>query len=174
MKKAKQIDYIKQVFELLDKQKLKQDADGLTHTIDTIRYNSADRLKEEKETIFKNFPIVVGAVGQLREKGDYFLYDQAEVPIMIVKGEDNKIRAFLNICRHRGVRLLDENEGRIQRNIVCPYHAWSYDTQGCLKTIFHPQGFANVDESTHSLIELDCFIKLGMIFVIPNPNVKGA
>ena len=103
----------------------------------------------------------------------YFLHDLSDLPIMVIKGKDGNIRAFLNMCRHRGVRLLEETEGHIKRNIVCPYHAWSYDTAGCLKTVFHPQGFNEVSADSHSLIELDCWVRLGMIFVVPNPEKKG-
>lgn len=173
MKKEKQIQFVHTIFESLEKQKNKTDADGITHQIDTNRYTSKERLKKEKETILKNYPIITGAAAQLKEGGDYFLYDITGLPIMIIKGKDGVIRAFLNLCRHRGVRLLEEKEGQIKRNIVCPYHAWSYDTQGCLKGIFHPQGFHDVDAESHSLIELDCWVRLGMVFVVPNPKSKG-
>ncbi len=173
MKKEQQIQYINEVFEGLEQQKNKEDADGITYQIDTNRYTSKERLAKEKATVFKNYPLVTGAAAQLKEAGDYFLYDLSEVPVLVIKGKDGKIRAFLNMCRHRGVRLLEEAEGRIKRNIVCPYHAWAYDTQGCLKGVFHPQGFNDVDKETHSLIELDCWVRLGMIFVVPNPEMKG-
>ena len=123
--------------------------------------------------VFQNFPIVVGAAGSLKESGDYFLHDYTGMPIVVMKGKDNQIRAFLNICRHRGVRLLEEEKGHIKANIVCPYHAWTYDTAGCLKGIFHSEGFNNVSADSHSLIELDCFVRLGLIFVVPNPDLKG-
>lgn len=173
MKKEQQIQIIESVFEGLEKQKSKQDADGITHQIDTQRYISKEQLAKEQEIIFKKYPISTGAVAQLKNPGDYYLHDDTGIPIMVVKGKDEKVRAFLNMCRHRGVRLLEENEGHIKRNIVCPYHAWSYDTAGCLKGIFHPQGFADVDTSSHSLIALDCWVRLGMVFVVPDPESKG-
>lgn len=173
MKKEQQIQFIETVFEQLEQQKNRQDADGITHQIDANRYICKERLKREKEIIFKNYPIVMGAAAQLKKTGDYFLHDLTGFPIMVIKGKDGNIRAFLNMCRHRGVRLLEAPEGRVRRNIVCPYHAWSYDTLGCLKGIFHPQGFKNVDAASHSLIELDCWVRLGMVFVVPNPNYKG-
>ena len=173
MKKERQIQIIEKVFENLEKQKNKQDADGITHQIEANRYVSKNRLEKEKAIIFKNYPIVIGAAGQLKEQGDYFLHDLTGLPIIAVKGKDGKIRSFLNMCRHRGVRLLEETQGKIKRNIVCPYHAWSYDTTGCLKGIFHPQGFKAVNSDSHSLIELDCWIRLGMIFVVPNHQLKG-
>ena len=173
MKQELQIQFIETVFESIEKQKNKQDADGVTHQIDAERYISKDRVEKEKAIIFKNYPIVAGATAQLKEAGDYFLHDITGTPIVVIKGKDGNIRAFLNMCRHRGVRLLEETEGHIKRVIVCPYHAWSYDTQGCLKGIFHPQGFNDVDASSHSLIELDCWVRLGMVFVVPNPESKG-
>ena len=173
MNKEQQIQIIESVFEGLEKQKAKQDADGITYQMDTQRYTSKEQLEKEQAIIFKKYPIVTGAVAQLKNPGDYYLHDTTGLPIMLVKGKDEKVRAFLNICRHRGVRLLEEKEGHIKRNIVCPYHAWSYDTAGCLKGIFHPQGFKNVSADSHSLIELDCWVRLGMVFVVPDPESKG-
>ena len=173
MLKEQQIKIVEAVFDGLAKQKNKQDADGITHQIDVERYISKERLAQEKGIIFKNYPIVLGAAAQLKNVGDYFLHDLTDLPIMVIKGKDGKIRAFLNMCRHRGVRLLETKEGQIKKNIVCPYHAWSYDTQGCLKSVFHPQGFKEVKADSHSLIELDCWVRLGMIFVVPNPAEKG-
>jgi len=173
MKQEKQIRIINTVFETLKKQQNQEDADGITYQIDAERYVSKDRFELEKELIMKEHPIVVGAEGQLKSNGDYFLHDLTGVPIIVIKGKDGVIRAFLNMCRHRGVRLLEKSAGKIRRNIVCPYHAWSYDTAGCLKNVFHHQGFEDVDENSHSLIELDCWTRLGMILVVPNPKLKG-
>ena len=173
MKIERQLEFIDEVFSGLQKQEVKEDADGITYQIDAARYTSRKRLDQERSTLFKNFPLVVGAEASLKNPGDYFLHDLTDAPIVVIKGKDQIIRAFLNICRHRGVRLLEEPKGQIKRNIVCPYHAWSYDTQGCLKGVLHPQGFSNVNEETHSLIELECQIRLGLIFVIPNSDHKG-
>ncbi len=173
MKKEQQIETIKSVFSAIEKQKNKEDADGITYQIDAERYTSKERLAKEKEVVFKKYPIVLGAAAQLKNAGDYFLHDLTGIPIMVIKGKDGEIRAFLNMCRHRGVRLLEEEEGHVKRNIVCPYHAWSYDTAGCLKGVFHPQGFDGVNADTHSLIELDSWVRLGMIFVVPDPKSKG-
>ncbi|MEM9544658.1 MAG: SRPBCC family protein [Bacteroidota bacterium] len=173
MKKADQVNTINIVFENLEKQKIKQDADGKTAEIDIDRYVSKERFENERRVLFQNHPIIFGPVGQVKNQGDYFLHDASGIPILVVKGKDGQVRAFLNMCRHRGVRLIEQNEGTIKRNIVCPYHAWSYDTAGCLKGVFHPQGFEDVSPETHSLIQLDCWVRLGMIFVVPNPELKG-
>jgi phenylpropionate dioxygenase-like ring-hydroxylating dioxygenase large terminal subunit len=174
MNQERQIETIKTVFENLEKQKNKTDADGITHSIETTRYISEERFKKEQKQIFQNHPIVTGAVGDLKKEGDYFLHEDSGIPIIVIKGKDSIVRAFINMCRHRGVKLLEEQKGHIKRNIVCPYHAWSYDTAGCLKGVFHAQGFNDVSETTHSLIELDCWVRLGMVFVLPNHERKGS
>ncbi len=173
MQHAQQIQTIEAVFAQLDRQKQRKDADGITQAIDAERYTSEERYIKEREVLFQNHPVVVGAAGQLKNAGDYFLNDATGLPIVVIKGQDGHIRAFLNMCRHRGVRLLEEETGNIRKNIVCPYHAWAYDTQGCLKGVFHPQGFSDVNKESHSLMELDCWVRLGMVFVVANPDQRG-
>lgn len=173
MNQLKEQATIQHVFEEVERQKNKTAVTGETWEIPASRYTSSKQLAAERKTIFQNFPTVVGSVAELEKAGDYFLHDYAEVPIMVIKGKDEKIRAFLNICRHRGVRLVEEKRGHIKRNIVCPYHAWSYDTAGCLKRVFHAEAFGDVNADSHSLIELDCQVRLGLIFVVPNPKLKG-
>ncbi len=173
MKKTKEIATIQQIFEEIENHKNKEGITGATWQIPATRYTSKEQLVAEQNTVFRNFPMVVGAAADLEKAGDYFLHDYAGVPILVMKGKDEKVRAFLNICRHRGVRLLAAQKGTIQKNIVCPYHAWSYDTSGCLNRVFHPEGFKDVGPDTHSLIELDCAVRIGLIFVVPNPKLKG-
>ena len=173
MNQAKEIAIIQQIFEEIEKHKNKTAVSGKTWEIPATRYTSKEQLAAERKTIFQNFPMVVGAAADLEKAGDYFLHDYSGVPILVIKGKDEKIRAFLNICRHRGVRLIEVQKGTIKKNIVCPYHAWSYDTAGCLNRVFHPEGFKNVNTDTHSLIELDCAVRIGLIFVVPNPKLKG-
>ncbi|OJJ17551.1 hypothetical protein BKI52_27190 [marine bacterium AO1-C] len=170
MEHAQQLAFIDSVFMHL---KAPETPDGVTYEIDAKRYTSPEQLTQERKQIFQDFPIAVGAVAQLENNGDYFLHDYTGVPIIVLKGKNGEIRAFINMCRHRGVRLLNEETGHIKRNIVCPYHAWSYDIAGCLKGILHDKGFDGVSEATHSLIELDCSIHFGLVFVVPNPELKG-
>ncbi len=134
MKKSQQISYIESVFEGLEKRKKKMDADGITYQIDIERYTSDQQLEKERSTLFKNFPIVTGAAASLKEPGEYYLHDLVEVPIIVIKGTDGNIRAFLNMCRHRGVRLVEEPAGHIKKYIVCPYHAWTFALTGELRS----------------------------------------
>lgn len=173
MNKAREIELIKRIFDRIDQRKDKEKQPNETQFVPSERYTSQERFKKEKELIFQNLPIVLGSVADLEKAGDYFLHNYSGLPIMVLKGQDEKIRAFLNICRHRGVKLLEEDKGHIKKHIVCPYHAWSYDTTGCLKNIFHSEVFQGVSAESHSLIELECEVHFGLIFVLPNPKMKG-
>lgn len=173
MNKAKEIECIQAIFDRIEQQKNKVNPPNETRFVPSNRYTSHERFKKEQTELFQNLPMVVGVAGDLEKAGDYFLHDYSGLPIVVMKGKDEKIRAFLNICRHRGVRLLEEAQGHIKRNIVCPYHAWTYDTTGCLKNVFHPEAFQGVSAETHSLIELACEVHFGLVFVVPNPKLKG-
>ena len=84
----------------------------------------------EKERIFYRHWYCVGRVEQIPEPGDYLLRDVGDESILIVRTKDGELRAFYNVCRHRGSRLCDEPAGQMKSVIKCPYHAWSYTFQG--------------------------------------------
>lgn len=95
----------------------------------------------ELERIFAREWCCVGRAGDFATPGRYLATEIAGEPVLVVGGEGGSIRAFSNICRHRGARLL-EGSGEAGR-IVCPYHAWTYDLDGRLKTYaFMDDGFS--------------------------------
>ena len=69
-------------------------------------------------------------VADVAEPGSFVTHDEARVPLLVVRGEDGVVRAFLNVCRHRGVRLVNVKRG-VALTFVCWQHAWTYDTKGC-------------------------------------------
>src|SRR5215212_8710316 len=68
-------------------------------------YIDADRHARELTRLFRELPLAIGHVSQLAAPGDFFTHDAAGVPLLVVRGEDGGIRAFLNVCRHRGTRV---------------------------------------------------------------------
>ncbi|MGF6233283.1 choline monooxygenase [Inquilinus ginsengisoli] len=70
---------------------------------------------------------------RLRNPGDYVTGTVAGYPVFAIRGEDGQVRAFHNVCRHRGAQLLTKPEGQCPRLVVCPYHSWSYTLDGKLK-----------------------------------------
>ena len=84
---------------------------------------------------------------------------------VVIRGKDGEIRAFHNLCRHRGSRVVEGNEGNCKHAIVCPFHAWSYHFDGHLKTIPRADTFPDIDKSEYGLKPLDCEVWHGLIFI---------
>ncbi len=112
-------------------------------------YSDPDVLRREQERIFRRSWQYVGHAGRVEEVGGRFAGWAGDVPVLVVRSEDG-IRAFLNVCRHRG-SLLAESDGK-GKTIQCPYHAWTYDLDGSLRKAprsereqgFEPEGLSLV------------------------------
>ncbi|WP_416896269.1 MAG: aromatic ring-hydroxylating oxygenase subunit alpha [Minwuia sp.] len=128
-------------------------------------YTCPDRFRREQETIFRKWPLLVGLSGLVGKPGDYATEDLAGIPLLLTRDRDGRVRAFANICRHRGARLV-EGCGHANR-LVCPYHAWTYGLDGALKGVPSGKDFDAVDKAGHGLKELHAVEKYGLIFVQP-------
>lgn len=127
-------------------------------------YHDAEIYKKESELIFLKEWIFVCTEREIPDAGDYFSLSIANESIIVTRGSDGKLRALSNNCRHRGTPLLDPGFGKIGKLIVCPYHAWSYDTEGSLKGV----PFAktdNLNKSDHCLPQFLCDSFMGLVFV---------
>src|SRR5881392_3491687 len=89
-------------------------------------YTSQEIYAEEQERIFTARWICVGRAADIPAAGDYVLRTIAGESVIVVRGRDGALRAFYNVCRHRGTRLCEEPRGRFSETIQCPYHAWTY------------------------------------------------
>ena len=94
-------------------------------------------------------------------------YDIAGRPIVVIRGDDGRVRTFLNVCRHRGARVADEHCGSARR-LTCPYHAWSYDRQGELVGVPGRETFGDVDAT--GLVELPTEERVGAVFAVLDPE----
>ena len=128
-------------------------------------------LNREKEILFRKYPLLMGLSGQLPNAGDFLTDDYSGVPIVVVRDRGGDVRAFLNVCRHRGARLV-EGCGKTGRAFSCPYHGWSYSLQGALMGIPDKDSFAGVDKADRGLVELPAIERDGMIWVIPTPGAE--
>jgi Rieske 2Fe-2S family protein len=93
-------------------------------------YHSPAVYEAEKERIFYRSWFCVGRQEQLAEPGDYLLRDVGDESVIVVRTKEGDLRAFYNVCRHRGSRLCDDPTGHVKGVIKCPYHAWSYTLEG--------------------------------------------
>lgn len=132
-------------------------------------YVNPERYAAERERIFKHLPLALALSLELREAGDYKALRVLDTPVLMVRGEDGLVRAFLNICRHRGAPVCEVGKGN-SRVFTCPYHAWVYDRQGHLTGRYGEATFGEVDVQSHGLIELACAERCGVIWVMLSPG----
>src|ERR1700744_5428401 len=91
-------------------------------------YTDPERLANEQRVLFRQHPILMGFASEWSEAGSYRTDDFAGVPILVVRGKDNKLRALLNVCRPRGAKVAQG--GGSAGLFSCPYHAWTYGLAG--------------------------------------------
>jgi phenylpropionate dioxygenase-like ring-hydroxylating dioxygenase large terminal subunit len=141
--------------------------------IDVNEYTDPAQFQREKTELFRNYPQFVGPSCVVPAAGDYFAFDDTGVPILIVRQTDGGLKAFVNICSHRGAPLNECDHGKAKKSrlFACPYHGWTYDLEGKLIGVpFGKDGFDSIDRDTLGLRALDVQEKHGMIFVMPNPD----
>jgi phenylpropionate dioxygenase-like ring-hydroxylating dioxygenase large terminal subunit len=128
-------------------------------------YLDEGRAKLERDKIFKRVPLMLAASCELPKPGDYKACEPVGVPVLIARGTDGTVRAFINSCSHRGSQLVTETCGNARR-ITCPYHAWSFDLEGKLVGVYQEKDFGHVDRATHGLVRLPVLERAGLIWVI--------
>jgi glycine betaine catabolism A len=118
----------------------------------------------EVETIFRGW-VCVGHATLVTEPGSYVMREIGTDSVVVIGGEDGRPRAFLNVCRHRGARLITEPEGRVRRRVRCPYHAWSYALDGELKAAPHMEGVEDFETSCWGLMPVRVATVGGLVLV---------
>jgi carnitine monooxygenase subunit len=127
------------------------------------------RFEAEREKLFLGQPIVAGLSGDIPNPGDLLLFDAAGPSIIVTRGKDGVARAFLNMCTHRGAKLVEETEPHSEHRarLTCPFHAWTFDAAGKLIGQPSKESFAGCEIGARNLLELPCAEHLGLIFVRP-------
>jgi phenylpropionate dioxygenase-like ring-hydroxylating dioxygenase large terminal subunit len=125
-------------------------------------YLSQERFESEI-ALLRSLPVVFCLSAMLPDKGSYVARKAAGTPLLVVRGDDGKVRAFINGCRHRGMQVA-KNSG-CARAFVCPYHAWTYGLEGELKHIPGREGFPGVELKDNGLVEVGATEKGGMVYV---------
>ena len=100
-------------------------------SLDQKFYKDTSIFDLEKHNIFYNSWIFIGHESQIPNKGDFFVYKLLDEEIIVLRNKENKVKAFFNVCRHRGSRVCLEEKGNTSR-FSCPYHSWTYNLDGKL------------------------------------------
>jgi len=181
MKQDRQVELLKRAYAHIDA--------NTTPLADAPYWNPADRYTSqahyqlELTNLFGGqLPLLAGFSPDLPQAGSWFTYDMPGAPIFLTRLSDGGVKAFLNICRHRGSRLVGyeldgqgrfvQHRGQGSQTFTCPYHAWTYNGQGTL--IRHANdmgGFAHIEAQMacgqFDLIEVPCIEADGMLLVRP-------
>jgi Rieske 2Fe-2S family protein len=128
-------------------------------------YTSAGILAEERDVLFGRQWNCAGRASAVAEPGAFIVRDVAGESIIVVRGRDGVLRAFFNVCRHRGTRICDQSSGRFAGTIQCPYHAWTYSTDGRLIGAPHMQGADDFDKADYPLHQAGIAESHGFLFV---------
>jgi Rieske 2Fe-2S family protein len=120
---------------------------------------------DERERIFARYWNCAGRTTSLAVPGDFMVREVAGESLILVRDPQGRVRAFFNLCRHRGTRLCTETAGHFAGSIQCPYHAWTYDTQGRLIGAPHMQEVEGFDKDDYPLHEAAVAEWEGFLFV---------
>jgi phenylpropionate dioxygenase-like ring-hydroxylating dioxygenase large terminal subunit len=135
-------------------------------------YRSPERWARELELVLRRWPVPFCPSAALPEPGCWVAREAAGTPLVVVRGEDGRARAFRNACRHRGTQLA-EGSG-CARSFVCRYHGWTYGLDGSLRHVPHEHGFPGLDKRELGLAPVACEERLGLVFVTQESDAAGA
>lgn len=142
----------------------------MLHKLPVAAYTSQDWFDREQDRIFSRTWRYAGFMEDIAEPGQYMAVQAGLNNIFIVMGRDRRLRAFHNICRHRGTQLI-RAVGKTQKALTCPYHDWTYDLEGNLISVpDEDREYGRIDKSCLGLKPASVDLWRGMLFVHPDPQ----
>ncbi len=136
-------------------------------------YRDEEFFAHEATRIFRPSWQLVCHINDIPDAGDFHTFDFLGESIVAIRGDDRKVRAFHNVCRHRAARLLAGPKGNCRFRITCPYHAWSYGLDGKLAGVPFRETFPGLDLAEHGLKPVETEIFQGFIFIRLEPGVPS-
>jgi len=135
------------------------------------QYTDPAIAQRERDLVFGRVPSIVAHASELPEPGDFITLQMPRNRVIVVRQQDGSVKSFVNVCRHRGALLEEQQQGRC-RLFSCGYHRWSYNTDGSLRTITRDSTFGEVDRSQHGLIELPATERHGFIWMVDEATAQ--
>jgi len=140
-------------------------------------YRSQALLELERTVLFRTHWQLICHVADIPNAGDYMAVDVCGERALVVRDSDGQIRAFHNMCRHRGSRLAPDGTGHCNQSLICPFHGWSYRLDGRLHGVVNPASFPVLKAGQFDLKTVEYEIWSGFVFVRfapgPQPSVAS-
>jgi glycine betaine catabolism A len=138
---------------------------SLRPTLPGRYYTDPEVFRSEQERIFETLWFAVVRCDEVADAGQYRTVAVGRESVVVIRGRDGALRAFLNVCRHRGATLCPAETGQVRRNLQCSYHAWTYGLDGALVAAPNLTKMPDVDRVTHGLIPVRLREWLGYAWV---------
>jgi phenylpropionate dioxygenase-like ring-hydroxylating dioxygenase large terminal subunit len=135
-------------------------------------YHSPALFELEREQVFLRTWQLAGHVNDLPAPGDWLTFDLLGERAVVIRGRDGVVRAFHNLCRHRGARVVDGDSGHCKGALVCPFHGWVYNLDGSLRGPARPETFGDMDRDCFGLKPVEMEVWQGFLFLrfLPGPQ----
>ncbi|HEY8351517.1 MAG TPA: aromatic ring-hydroxylating dioxygenase subunit alpha [Sphingomonadales bacterium] len=146
--------------------------DNGTARLDPSRYYSREFMEKEWERMWTRVWLLAGPVSDAPEPGDYFTFDIGRESFIIVRTNDNQLKAFYNTCPHRGNRVALEQFGSVDQ-FVCTFHSWRFNLDGKCALVTDPEMFRK-EVLCHGtdLTEVRCEVAAGLVFINMDPDAR--
>ncbi len=128
-------------------------------------YDNAEFFDLERDHLFRRHWMLAGHVSDLRNPRDFITFEGFGERAIVLRGNDGELRAFHNVCRHRGARLLEKKRGSCPHALSCPFHGWTYDLSGKLIGIPARDTFDNLVQEENSLVPVEMETWMGFVFI---------
>ena len=135
-------------------------------------YQDADFFEAEKKAFLRRAPQVVCHESEIRRPGEWRSLEYLGESVIVIRGDDGEVRAFSNVCRHRGSRLVD-GTGGCAKVLTCPYHAWSYARDGRLVGVPHRNEYPGLETEKLGLHSVPLENWHGFLFVTLEPGAPS-
>lgn len=136
------------------------------------RYLDPEWFARERQHLFGERPLCLGHASEVAEPGSVMRFDATGIPLLIVRDAQGQLHGLVNVCRHRGMRLVEERTCSARRTLSCPYHGWTYELDGRLRSIPLAEAFEGVDRSNFDLLKFPVAERGGLIWGIPKAGAS--